>query len=77
VGVLFVLPLVAQALPTSIADDVGRFLPAEIGAAMTTTVPDVHFAVGSFSPWAGFGLLCGYAVASLLIGGWLLERRDA
>lgn len=77
VGVLFVLPLIDQALPTSVADSVGRFLPAEIGAVMTTTRPDVHLAVGSFSPWAGFGLLCAYAAAALVVGGLLLERRDA
>jgi len=77
VGVLFVLPLIDQALPTSVADAVGRFLPAEIGAVMTTTRPDVHLAVGSFPPWVGFGLLCAYAVVALLIGGVLLERRDA
>lgn len=77
VGVLFVLPLIDQALPTSVADAVGRFLPAEIGAVMTTTRPDVHLAVGSFAPWVGFGLLCAYAVVALLVGGVLLERRDA
>jgi len=77
VGVLFVLPLIDQALPTSIADAVGRFLPAEIGAVMTTARPDVHLAVGSFAPWTGFALLCGYAVVTLVVGGLLFERRDA
>jgi hypothetical protein len=28
-------------------------------------------------PWAGLGMLCLYAAAALVIGGWLLARRDA
>ena len=31
----------------------------------------------TFSPWVGFGVLCGYAVALLVIGTVLLVRRDA
>lgn len=31
----------------------------------------------TFSPWVGFGVLCGYAVALLMIGTFLLVRRDA
>jgi hypothetical protein len=29
------------------------------------------------SAWAGLGLLGGYAVIALAVGGWLLARRDA
>lgn len=31
----------------------------------------------TFSPWVGFGILCGYAVALLAVGTVLLVRRDA
>src|SRR5579862_7595690 len=31
----------------------------------------------TFSPWVGFGVLCGYAVGLLLVGTVLLVRRDA
>ena len=31
----------------------------------------------TFSPWAGFGILCGYAAAMLAVGTVLLVRRDA
>jgi hypothetical protein len=31
----------------------------------------------AFSPWVGFGILCGYAVALLAVGALLLVRRDA
>lgn len=30
----------------------------------------------TFSPWVGFGILCGYAVALLVVGTVLLVRRD-
>jgi len=79
VAVLLVLPLIVAALPSSIQDAVGRYLPANIGAALISTNGVVHRAVGGsvFSPWVGFGILCGYGLAALMLGGWLLVRRDA
>ncbi len=76
VGALLVLPIVIQALPTSINQPLGKFLPFNISSAMTR----VHATVGpatSFSPWTGFALLCAYAVLALGVGGWLMVRRDA
>jgi ABC-type transport system involved in multi-copper enzyme maturation permease subunit len=73
VGILLVLPLIVQALPSSIEFDVRRFLPDRIGADL---ISNSAFS-GAFSPWLGFLLLCGYAAAALVIGGVLLARRDA
>ena len=77
VGVVLVLPLIVQALPTSISDAVARYLPANIGLVMfsTESVPDriVH----AFSPWTGFAILLLYTVVILGIGCWVLVRRDA
>jgi hypothetical protein len=76
VGSLLVLPIVFEALPSSINRPLGKFLPFNISDAMTS----VHPAIGpstSFSPWAGFALLCAYAAVALGIGGWLMVRRDA
>lgn len=73
VGVLLVLPLVLQALPSSILDDVRRFLPDRIGATMISA----NGLSNSFSPWIGLLVMCGYAAAALLIGAVLLVRRDA
>ena len=73
VGLLLILPIIVAALPSSFADDVGRFLPANIGAVMLTA----HYhGTDPFGPWTGFALLCGYAVAALFAGGVLLVRRD-
>ena len=30
-----------------------------------------------FTPWVGFAVLAGYAAAALLVGGWMMTRRDA
>jgi hypothetical protein len=30
-----------------------------------------------FSPWTGFAVLFGYAAVAMLLGGWLMTRRDA
>jgi ABC-2 type transport system permease protein len=77
VGVVLVLPLIVQALPTSISDAVARYLPANIGLVMFSTngLPD---RVGpAFSPWTGFAILVLYTVVILAIGCWVLVRRDA
>ncbi|HEV3281714.1 MAG TPA: ABC transporter permease subunit [Acidimicrobiales bacterium] len=77
VGVVLVLPLIVQALPTSISDAVARYLPANIGLVMFSThgAPD---RVGpAFSPWTGFALLVLYTVVTLGVGCWVLMRRDA
>ena len=77
VGVVLVLPLIVQALPTSISNAVARYLPANIGFVMFSTerVPDrIGYA---FSPWTGFAILVLYTVVILGIGCWVLVRRDA
>lgn len=74
VGCLFVLPIIAALLPSSFSDDVTRYLPTQIGAVMISA----HFSGDDpFGPWAGFGLLCGYAAIALVAGAIVLERRDA
>ncbi|MHB1782928.1 MAG: ABC-2 transporter permease [Acidimicrobiales bacterium] len=73
VGVLLVLPIIVTALPSSIGNSIGKFLPANIGVVLLSVQPQAS----SFSPWAGLLLLCGYAVAALVIGTALVVRRDA
>jgi len=31
----------------------------------------------ALNPWAGFGVLCLYAIVALGIGTWLIVHRDA
>jgi ABC-2 type transport system permease protein len=72
-GIVLMLPIIVQFLPTSIQFDIRRFLPDHIGAQMISNTGDVHL----FSPWIGLLLLAGYAAAALVVGGLLLVRRDA
>jgi ABC-type transport system involved in multi-copper enzyme maturation permease subunit len=77
VGLVLVLPLIVQALPTSISNAVARYLPANIGLVMFSTngVPD---RIGpAFSLWTGFALLVLYTVVTLGLGCWVLVHRDA
>jgi hypothetical protein len=76
VGTLLVLPLLVQALPSSIGHPIAKFLPLQISEIMTS----VKHSVGqsqALSPWMGFGVLCAYAIGALVIGGVLMARRDA
>jgi hypothetical protein len=74
VGLLFILPIIADVLPSSFTTDIGRFLPANIGTVMMSA----HYhGTDPFGPWTSFGLLCAYVVLTLLVGGVLLVRRDA
>jgi hypothetical protein len=74
VGLLFILPIIADVLPSSFTSDIGRFLPANIGTVMMSA----HYhGTDPFGPWTSFGLLCAYAALALLVGGVLLVHRDA
>jgi len=75
VGILLVLPLIVQALPSSIEFDVRPYLPDRIGAQILNG--PANGVPGAFSPWIGLLILCGYAAALLVIGGVFLVRRDA
>jgi hypothetical protein len=78
VALLLILPLILQAFPSSVQNAVNKYLPLVIAVNMTATKHVVDFGNGQpFSPWAGFAVLLGYAVALLVIGGVLLVRRDA
>jgi ABC-2 type transport system permease protein len=72
-GLLLVLPLLAQALPSSFQDHVAKFLPLNAGVEVMSTVhhPDV------LSPLAGIATLAVWAAVALGIGLITLRRRDA
>ena len=76
VGAFLVLPLIVEALPSSISHPVLKFMPFAIINAMTSVRESFDFGP-TFSPWTGFAVMCAYAAAALLIGGWLMVRRDA
>ncbi|MGH9291397.1 MAG: ABC transporter permease, partial [Acidimicrobiales bacterium] len=77
-GLLLVLPLILQAFPQSIQHALLRYMPLVIAEHIASTRLGSNIFGGGplFSPWAGFGILCAYALAALVLGGWLLHRRD-
>jgi len=78
VGMLLILPLLTPALPQSFQNAIGKFEPASIGNAMTSTnAASIHGSTVPFSPWVGMAILAGYAAIALAIGGYRMVRRDA
>lgn len=73
VGLLFVLPGVADILPSSIANPIHPYIPGNAGTTIAQVLQQAH----NFSPWGGFALYCGYTVAAIAVAAWLLVRRDA
>jgi ABC-type transport system involved in multi-copper enzyme maturation permease subunit len=72
-GLLLVLPLLADALPSSIQVDVQKFLPLNAGAAVMNTLSQRD----ELSPWAGIGVFAIYVAVALGVGLVMLRRRDA
>ncbi len=73
VGLIFIVPLILQAFPSSIKNSLSQYFPSDVGSAMAS----VHRQAHTLSPLAAFGVLCAYVVVSLGIGTWLMVRRDA
>jgi ABC-type transport system involved in multi-copper enzyme maturation permease subunit len=77
VGILFVLPVLSQLLPSSM-DAIQKYLPSEAGQAIING-SDVAKAGGraALSPWLGLGVFFVYAVVALGAAAITLVRRDA
>jgi ABC-2 type transport system permease protein len=73
VGLLWVLPLVAQALPATWRNPIEEYLPSGAGQQVVATISTPH----TMAPWTGFGLLCVYVAVALLGAFVLLVKRDA
>lgn len=73
VGIVLILPLLAQALPTPYSTDVMKYLPLTAGSQIIATHADPN----TLSAWTGIGVAAAYAAAALLGGLIVLRRRDA
>jgi ABC-type transport system involved in multi-copper enzyme maturation permease subunit len=71
IAVLFVLPIVASALPGS--SGVERYLPSMAGRALFI----MNSGDGMLSPWLGFGVFVLYTAVVLAAAALALRRRDA
>lgn len=74
VGVFFVLPPIADLLPASISNNLVQYFPSNAGEALYGGARDV---TNVLAPWAGFGVLCVYAVVLIAAAAWRLRTTDA
>ncbi len=74
VGLLLILPILVNFLPSPWSTDISKCLPLQAGNAVFHTA---KLAGTDLSLWVGFAVFCAYAVASLALGAVLLARRDA
>jgi ABC-2 type transport system permease protein len=72
-AVFFVIPIVVGALPHNITG-FAPYLPSNAGGAVWGSPLN---AANPLSPWAGFAVLCGYAVVLTAAAAWRLRTRDA
>jgi ABC-2 type transport system permease protein len=72
VALFFVLPVIFDAFPASFSKHFTPYLPYNAGAALWTHPDGAHLA-----PWAGFAVMCAWALAGVIAAAVLLRRRDA
>jgi ABC-2 type transport system permease protein len=73
-AVFLVVPLVTAYLPQGIKG-FAPYLPSNAGGAVWGA--GKLFGGHQLGPWAGFAVLCGYAVILTGLAAWQLRRRDA
>jgi ABC-2 type transport system permease protein len=74
-GLLYIVPVIGHVLLNHVWQNrIGRFAPMNAGLAIQSTRDLSTLPIG---PWAGLGVLAGWAAAALIIGWVLLLWRDA
>jgi ABC-2 type transport system permease protein len=76
-GVIFLIPLLAQILPSRWDHDLARWLPGGVALApITETKPLTGFSY-LFGPYGQLAVFAGYAAIAVIAGAVLFRRRDA
>ncbi len=75
VGLLFVLFVLVNFLPSNWQDHVDKWIPFNAGSQAWSVVnqPGSHL----FSAWTGLGVFAAYAAIAIIAGAVLFRRRDA
>ena len=73
VAILFVLPGIAGALPTSIEHTVQEYWPTQAGGQVTIVVRTAN----TLAPWPGLGVFLLFVAILSVVAFTLLNRRDA
>jgi len=72
-GLLLVVPILVQFLPSDWRADVSPYLPSTAGSGIFRLQAEP----GGLAPWTGFALFAGYTLVALVAGAVVLRRRDA
>ena len=72
VALLYVLPGVTSALPSSINHPVLKYWPTLAGSQIT----NVHRSAHTLAPWAGWGWMCLCTAVVFAVAVWTLHARD-
>lgn len=76
-GVVFLIPLLAQALPSDWYHDIARWLPGGIALNPIVTTKPIPGTSYLFGPYGQLAVFAGYAAVSVAVGAVLFLRRDA
>ena len=74
VAVFFVIPPLTGLLPASWSSHFAQYLPSNAGEVL---YGEGNRLAHPLAPWAGFGVLCSYAVMLIALAAWRLRRADA
>lgn len=74
VALLYLPPLLAQMVGGTLARDIKEFAPMTAGLAIQHTT---SLRALPIQPWTGLAVTAGWAAAAMLLGGIVLQRRDA
>jgi len=76
IGLLFVLFVLVNFLPSSWQDHVDKWVPFNAGSQIWSTVSQPG-SPHMFAPWTGFAVFTGYAVIAIIAGAVTFLKRDA
>jgi hypothetical protein len=77
IGIIFIIPVIVQALPDHWRRDIIRFFPGEAGRVISVTGPSPGGSAYLWSAWPQMIVTACYAVGLLAIGAYLFRKRDA
>jgi ABC-2 type transport system permease protein len=73
VGLLFVLWILVNFLPSTWRTDVEKWVPFNAGMQIITTKPMDDM----FAPWTGFAVFAAYAAVAVIFGAIVMHKKDA
>jgi ABC-2 type transport system permease protein len=76
IALVFVLPILENALPTSWHNDMMRFLPDAANQVVPLTIPGTG-SPNLWSAWPQLGVTALWAVVLVAVGAYLFRKRDA